>query len=237
MMEKVEVTSLETLTFINRTILPGILRLVLWLFGGSWGSVVVPLGKNLDPTTKISPTDEIFELARRTKVKAVARCYCRWRNQDYKYPQDTCLILGTGFDTEELKRMNKLVPGTTPQAISDEQLRKVLEDADRFGLVHQFIYFPSPRYFYVICNCAPTSCTTLRNLIRWGTPDVVHSNFTQTTDLGRCTGCGTCVKRCPFRAREMINNTLKIISQKCFGCGLCVSTCPARAIKLIKRNT
>ena len=235
-MARVEVISLEILTFLDRTFFPGILRVILWMLGGSWGSIVVPLGKNINSSVQIAPTDEIYEIARRAHVIAVQRCYCRWRNQDYRYPMETCLVLGAANDLRELAHIKNIVSGTNSHTISNEKLHDILEDADRRGLIHQLIFFPSPQFFYVICNCAAESCTTLRNLIRWGTPDVVKSNFIQHTDSTRCTSCGICLTRCPFGARIIKNGKLFVNSNRCFGCGLCVHTCPHSAITLKKRD-
>jgi heterodisulfide reductase subunit A-like polyferredoxin len=50
---------------------------------------------------------------------------------------------------------------------------------------------------------------------------------------GKCSGCFTCVRTCPYRAAEM-NDSWKaeIIADKCQGCGNCVAVCPSKAIEL-----
>ena len=60
-------------------------------------------------------------------------------------------------------------------------------------------------------------------------------------DAGKCTGCLTCVRICPFGAAQ-INPELKgvgdiagaaeIAAAACRGCGLCPAECPAKAIQL-----
>ncbi|MFX0108958.1 MAG: CoB--CoM heterodisulfide reductase iron-sulfur subunit A family protein, partial [Candidatus Hodarchaeota archaeon] len=48
-----------------------------------------------------------------------------------------------------------------------------------------------------------------------------------------CTGCGTCVKLCPFGA--MTKNDVgvaEVTSVLCKGCGLCAASCPERAITI-----
>lgn len=45
-----------------------------------------------------------------------------------------------------------------------------------------------------------------------------------------CTGCGICVKTCPFDAPAVVNNFSKIDINKCKVCGLCVTKCPTKAI-------
>ncbi|GAB4311796.1 MAG: hypothetical protein Kow0069_12240 [Promethearchaeota archaeon] len=233
-MSLVEVASLEALTFLDRYLLPGIFKRVMWLAKGSWGAVVVPLGTNLDETVQVAPSEEILEIVKRCRVVAVGQCYCRRRNEDRRYPSETCVILGESYDLEEVERFHPL-EGSSRQ-ISVEELEDLLKKCDRAGLVHQLIFFPSPRFFYVICNCAPESCTALRNLIRHGAPSVVKSNFAERTNEELCTACGTCVERCPFGARSVQGGRLGVNSARCFGCGLCVPTCPAKAVKLVRRR-
>ncbi|MHA1731694.1 MAG: 4Fe-4S binding protein [Promethearchaeota archaeon] len=236
-MSYIEVASLEVLTFLDRYLIPGVFRRVMRVAKGSWGSVVVPLGVNIDPSVQISPTEEIFEIVKRVDVVALGACYCRWRNGDRKYPSETCIILGRGYDLEDLAAAGKLVPGTEPRRISVDELRHVLEVCDRAGLVHQLIFFPSPRFFYVICNCAPESCTALQNVIKFGAPSVVKSNFVESTDAALCTACGACVGRCPFGARSLdgASGGILVDANRCYGCGVCVPTCPEGAIRLVRR--
>lgn len=53
-------------------------------------------------------------------------------------------------------------------------------------------------------------------------PDILSS---------KCTGCGLCVKHCPFNAVTIVGGTARIDSTKCTGCGLCVSVCPVNALR------
>jgi acyl-homoserine lactone acylase PvdQ len=48
--------------------------------------------------------------------------------------------------------------------------------------------------------------------------------------------CGTCVDKCHFGSRKMVNGKLEVNLDRCFGCGLCVSTCPTNAIMLTENT-
>ncbi len=48
-----------------------------------------------------------------------------------------------------------------------------------------------------------------------------------------CLGMGSCARRCPFGAIEMINNLAVIHKEICVGCGNCVAACPRSVIKLV----
>lgn len=54
-------------------------------------------------------------------------------------------------------------------------------------------------------------------------PDIITSN---------CTGCGLCVKHCPYDAIKIVGGKARIDSASCVGCGLCVSVCPPNALRL-----
>ena len=54
-------------------------------------------------------------------------------------------------------------------------------------------------------------------------------------DAAKCTGCGTCLKRCRFKARSVANGKASVDTEKCMGCGLCSTGCPGKASFLVKR--
>ncbi|MFH1637770.1 MAG: DUF362 domain-containing protein [Candidatus Woesearchaeota archaeon] len=51
-------------------------------------------------------------------------------------------------------------------------------------------------------------------------------------DLGKCTGCETCIRHCPVKA---ISSSFSIDKDKCIQCFCCQELCPANAIR-IKKN-
>ena len=48
-----------------------------------------------------------------------------------------------------------------------------------------------------------------------------------------CIGMGSCARKCPFGAIEIINNLAVVHSELCVGCGTCVAVCPRGVIKLV----
>ncbi|MBO8129531.1 MAG: 4Fe-4S binding protein [Peptococcaceae bacterium] len=52
----------------------------------------------------------------------------------------------------------------------------------------------------------------------------------------KCLQSFTCVDRCVFGARKIVDNQLAYEPQLCYECGLCVTSCPAEAIILKERS-
>ena len=48
-----------------------------------------------------------------------------------------------------------------------------------------------------------------------------------------CVGMGSCARKCPFGAIEIINNLAVVHSELCVGCGKCAASCPRKVIRLV----
>ncbi len=48
-------------------------------------------------------------------------------------------------------------------------------------------------------------------------------------DPAKCSGCGTCVEKCPEEAIEMVDGMPKVNEELCIECGVCVLICPFQA--------
>ena len=233
-MSLIEVTMLDVLNFLDRHLSPNFMIRIMGTFlKGRWGSRVVPLNVNIPAETKYLPRQEILEIISRSRVFAIGECYCRMKHRNCDNPTHTCILLSPlsgrslyDIGARKIKYKN----------VSKEEIIDLLNDCDDRGLIHQLIYFPSPNYFYVICNCCFCCCTALKNYKKFLTPDVVKSDFIEQTDNSKCISCGSCVEFCHFDARKIINDKLEIDQTKCFGCGLCIRKCPENAIKLIKKK-
>lgn len=51
-------------------------------------------------------------------------------------------------------------------------------------------------------------------------------------DRGRCCGCLTCVRVCPY-GTPIVTHRADMLVEKCQACGLCVSECPSKAISMV----
>jgi heterodisulfide reductase subunit A len=57
--------------------------------------------------------------------------------------------------------------------------------------------------------------------------------ITSVIDEDLCTGCGTCVKLCPYSAiRKNERGIATVNDVLCKGCGVCAASCPEKAITM-----
>jgi len=208
-----------------------------YIFKSRWGGKVIPLNVNFDIATKFLPSQEILALLSRSKVTGISNCYCRETQRKHSdtpncdHPIKTCIHIGFGKSLLEIPyKSENLIK------VSKGEIKELLEESDRRGLVHQIIYFPNPLFYYVVCNCCPCCCVIMNKFLKSGSPQMIKSDFIAETDFNRCNNCGICEQRCSFGARAISNNVLQVNADLCFGCGMCISTCPEKAIKLRKKS-
>ena len=118
--------------------------------------------------------------------------------------------------------------------ISHEEILAILDRAEREGHVLQPQNSRRPAF---ICCCCRDCCEILRNARKLPRPaDAIPSAHLAGVEANRCTGCRTCVRRCPMEAISLVDRIASVDPDRCIGCGLCASTCPEDAIALIRRK-
>jgi len=193
-----------------------------------YSSKVVPIRKAFQATQYILPTQQAIKILKEARFFALTKCGCRVAFRNCNKPLDTCLLLD-----EEAKY---LVSRNYAKEISLEKAERVLEIANRTGLVHLTLYMPGQK-IYAICSCCPCCCHDLQALLKYSkTFFVAKSDYITICNTNLCNGCGACIKRCIFGAREMQNEKSVVKEDSCYGCGLCVTTCPTKASKLVLRR-
>ncbi|MFX0099091.1 MAG: ATP-binding protein [Candidatus Hodarchaeota archaeon] len=236
-----ELPIMEALRFLSRFI-PSIKTRFMKLVDGKWGSKVIPLNVEIKNVSgSVLPSQQIIEIARRSPIRSLNWCYCYSKNggKSKDGPERySCLALGWGQNLQAIDALarNDLNKKVSPN-LTLEQLEEKLKEWDDQGYVHQVIFFPSPDYFYIICNCHPDWCLTLSNLKKWGFPSVVKSDFINQKDQAKCNDCLICIDRCHFNAiKSDGKGRMQLNQNNCAGCGLCVSKCPEGALQLVPRK-
>jgi len=230
----IEFFMLEAFRFLDNKLNINTMEIVnRYIFKSRWGGKVIPLNINLDMETKFLPSEEILALLSRSKVTGISNCYCRETQRKHSdtpncdHPIKTCIHIGFGKSLREIPyKSENLVK------VSKSEIKQLLEESDKRGLVHQIIYFPNPLFYYVVCNCCPCCCVIMNKFLKSGSPQMIKSDFIAFTDINKCTDCGICEQYCNFGARKLIGEKLYFFPDYCFGCGLCVSKCIEKAITL-----
>ena len=110
-----------------------------------------------------------------------------------------------------------------------------MKEAETAGLIHK-AYHPASnetRPETSICNCCKDCCDAIR-MWREGAMPLINSTYhLSEIDSDLCTGCGTCVDRCPTDAISLnTENLAQRDAEACLGCGICARFCPEEAISL-----
>lgn len=204
-----------------------------YIFRNRWGGKIIPLNVNFDVETKFLPSQEILALLSRSKVTGISTCYCRDTQRKHSetpncdHPINTCIHIGFGKSLHEIPyKSENLVK------VSKSEIKRLLEECDERGLVHQIIFFPNPSFYYVVCNCCPCCCVVMNKFLKSGSPQMIRSDFVAETNFDVCSNCGICSNWCHFKARIYRQGSLILKPENCFGCGICISKCPENAISL-----
>jgi len=192
-----------------------------------YSSKVVPIQKSIEMMQWILPNKQVTMILRNAQSIAVAGCICRAHYQRCDNPLDVCLRLDQAADS--------CVSRGKGRYLSFEEACEILQKAGENGLVHMTVYNPEQQ-IYAICSCCSCCCHEFQYIQKYGRRDlVVRSEYVVSTDPDACTGCKTCLERCPFQARVEENGIVKEDPDACYGCGLCITICPEEAITLQPR--
>lgn len=195
---------------------------------------IIPVEKTMTvPDEYILPSQSVEEIIQKFDDIAVGYCFCRQRRSllgdpcKIKAPALNCFTFG--------KSARFTVEQGFAKAVTKEQARAIMKEAEDSGLVHK-AFHPGSRENSPetsICNCCKDCCDTM-NLWRNGTTPLVNSTFhLSVIDTNACTGCGICEERCPTEAVQINDEGVaKVDECACFGCGVCSRFCPENAISL-----
>ena len=194
------------------------------------GFKVLPVEETIQAETVLYPYHKLKESIKDARKISVTECICRKEakltGEGCDYPVETCLSFGAAAEY--------YIENGIGREISAEEAIKIIEEADRAGLVHAGV---NSKHLSNICNCCPCCCASMKGITKRGHDKHKYMNalFESIIDQENCIGCENCVDRCPVGAITM-EDVAKVNREKCLGCGLCATACPEEAITLQLRE-
>ena len=193
---------------------------------------IIPARKSIAGGTELLPGEDLEAILDKATRFASVRCSCRRVAERCESPLDVCLQLNRAAEYA--------ITRGTGRELTREEAMQVLDTAAEAGLIHSVYH--GAEVSSVICNCCSDCCVFYYPLIRYGGLEkgVVKTRFRAEVDRTACTGCQTCIERCPFEATEMVkvpgDKKLKaqVNTEGCFGCGVCAVGCAEGAIRLLE---
>ena len=160
---------------------------------------------------------------------AVSTCFCRHEaklideRDDCRMPDEVCMMFGMSAEFVIGRRIGRRV--------AKEEALDILRKAEEAGLVHAGV---NRQNIDFLCNCCRCHCMILKTALAYPKPALgLTSGFQPVWDADLCTGCETCVDRCPMTALKSNGDIMPAIDlDRCIGCGVCATGCPMDAIIL-----
>jgi electron transport complex protein RnfB len=187
---------------------------------------VVPVNEAVNVTSLVAPYDDVKGSIEGADRILLAPCACTVSAQKsgavIDQPTEVCILFGFHADQFAEKGIGRW--------ISRDEALEVLQRCQEIGLVAR----PTDTVDVGgICNCGKF-CGGLMALRAFPRPsELVGSNYFSDVDASLCSGCGSCIERCPMNALKMSEDQVAVADRvRCIGCGLCVSACPTGALTL-----
>ena len=158
---------------------------------------VIPIESAIDGNSRRASYEEVSKYINEARVLSVSDCSCRTSREEMNQgcghlKEDMCIQLGDA--AEYYIRTGR------GREVTKEEAIKIIEKAERDGLMHQIPNTEGEGHTHAICNCCGCSCYALRAAGMYHNPDMVRSNYVSTIDAEKCVGCGECVEVCPTNA-------------------------------------
>ncbi|MFQ6016449.1 MAG: 4Fe-4S binding protein [Anaerolineae bacterium] len=188
---------------------------------------------------EVLPYERASEAIREASYGALTTCFCRHkarhRGTSCTAPLDeVCTVMGPAAEF--------LVRRGYARKADTLELLEMLDKTEELGLCH--IGDNVQQRVAFICHCCRCCCELLSGNNKLGLRhSVAPSNFVSSVDQEKCTGCKTCLKRCPVHAISLVKvkqngrveERASVDETICLGCGLCNSVCWQEALSMDRR--
>ncbi len=192
----------------------------------------VPINKSIAVERAIANYDDIRKFIEASPGPfAALNCICRQGKDLTGEPcrqtkeRQNCLLFGAAAAM--------MIEKQAAREVDKDEMLRLLELADREGLVLEPQNTQQPLFVCCCCGCCCGVLTTAKKLPR--PADHFQTEFVAELDSGTCEICGLCATRCQMDAITT-NGETHVATERCIGCGLCVTTCPSGAMHLKKKE-
>lgn len=208
------------------------------IWGKQWfGSTEVPFFRSIPVNTslvtgsEVLPFDDATDLIKSKKLFAVSKCLCRIATAaggGYDDPRkEVCLA----FDDMARFYMDIGIG----REMTEQEALDMIKESIGMGLC---LHVANSKEGEVMCSCDVNRCGLLQMTKAFGGVATAHvSHYRIDVDRNKCSGCGTCVDKCPTQCCSL-DDERKSVSEadRCVGCGQCVPICPEGARALVKKS-
>lgn len=187
---------------------------------------VLPIEETIEDKRQLIPYHQAVYYLERAKDVTLIDCLCRTTFNNCDKPRKVCLALGDKAKFFAERKIGEKIG--LPRAL------KILDTAERNGLVHAINNKEDPHY---LCNCCECCCFFIQALKKRGIfTSMGESGYAASLDPELCDQCGICLDKCIFGAISDKEGSIEFDEAKCFGCGLCAYNCPQKAVKLVLKE-
>ncbi len=194
---------------------------------------VIPIQATVKTDLHVLQHEDICQIIRKAKSFRVQDCICRREKALLGNPCKHTLHNCIHYSMEENAFDYFKIDG---DIITQEEALKIIDDAEKEGLVHT-TYNVANASTSFLCSCCACACGLLRSLKEFHAPyTLAKSNYVARIDEDACLACGLCKdERCPMEAIVEEDGAYRVLEKRCIGCGVCVVTCPSEALSLVER--
>ncbi|MBU4557427.1 MAG: 4Fe-4S binding protein [Actinobacteria bacterium] len=187
----------------------------------------------------IEECEQVFEMA-----TSIVQLPCVCRNAAGMPEEGYCLaVTALPIDAALKAAFSGFADGpdtTGLERLTKDQAMDVLRRCESEGLMHSVWTFITP-FIGAICNCdLGSGCMAMDMTLGHDIKVMWRGEYVIDLSAEECTGCGACVKRCPFQAIDKGSGKREPVSirlRDCYGCGVCRVACPSNALRLLERQS